>query len=43
MAYTFLKIKDSMAIGTSLYDEEGMAGARAEGFGLQELEWGMES
>ena len=23
MAYTFLKIKDSMAIGTSLYDEEG--------------------
>ena len=24
MAYTFLKIKDSMAIGTSLYDEEGL-------------------
>merc|ERR1712151_616667 len=23
MAYTFLKIKDGMAIGTSLYDEEG--------------------
>jgi len=23
MAYTFLKVKDSMAIGTSLYDEEG--------------------
>jgi len=23
MAYTFLKIKDSMSIGTSLYDEEG--------------------
>merc|ERR1719282_1034783 len=23
MAYTFLKIKDNMAIGTSLYDEEG--------------------
>merc|ERR1712061_291897 len=23
MAYTFLKIKDAMAIGTSLYDEEG--------------------
>merc|ERR1712151_967556 len=23
MAYTFLKIRDSMAIGTSLYDEEG--------------------
>merc|ERR1711981_200697 len=23
MAYTFLKVKDGMAIGTSLYDEEG--------------------
>merc|ERR1719343_1239438 len=23
MAYTFLRIKDNMAIGTSLYDEEG--------------------
>merc|ERR1711959_42792 len=23
MAYTFLKVKDSMAIGTSLYDEDG--------------------
>merc|ERR1719378_534640 len=23
MAYTFLKIRDGMAIGTSLYDEEG--------------------
>merc|ERR1719486_1878112 len=23
MAYTFLKVKDGMSIGTSLYDEEG--------------------
>ena len=43
MAYTFLKVKDSMAIGTSLYDEEGAGKPSSLSSEPETLDWTINS